>query len=170
MKINEFVNNYKRSGGSNPYNDKFAKALLMSSMTAGQPFDLEISLGDFIINYKYNTFHEWWMAGEPIIRSLGDSSKNEKYFIGFTDPRAINFLISYTNFKNVSEEQDKMFVVDVFQDMIINRGRLDAIEYKQYCDKNIKIHGDIIEASADACLRTFRSFGFNSSIIKLKDY
>ena len=153
--------------GGDDYGKRFDLIFYGGTLSTSFAFDFDVGSPTFIINYTHRSYEEWRDAGKPQIRSLGDASRNDKYYIGFTDIRAMNYLRN-TEIKNVSKEPNKMFVMDFLQDVIIETGRLDNSFFSRYfIDTNI--HGDVLEACTDEFIKVFKDEGF-TSLVKLKDY
>ena len=154
----------------NNYSNRLHDASFAATMSIRAPFELDSGIGDFTVNNTYRTFNEWRNAGMPIITSMGDSSRTEKYYIGFTDPRAMGYWrINRAN--NVSKEPNRMFVIDALQELVFRSALIDFSFYvdKFIDEKELKIYGDVMEVCTDRFIKLLNSRGF-TSIIKLKDY
>ena len=157
------------TGGSSEYDSKFLKALNEWGKESADVIYPDGTIDMYLINYKYKTYDEWVKAGYPSITSLGDPSRNDEYYIEFTDLRAMNSL-KYFHHENFSEDPKNSFVLDlVFELTSFKQMFVFFSVAGGYMAKNIKIHGDVLEDRADSCLRIFKKYGF-TDLVKIKDY
>ena len=162
MRLYEFVDS-SRDNNDN-WNSRFSKAW-SEGLQCMVPVFSGYKGANVTINNEFSSYEEWSDAGKPSITSIGDSSRTEKYYIGFVDYRAIKRL-SKIDLENVSSHPHSMFKLDFYDTFIYGYGILDFTMDEDFHVENSKIYSDVIELCVDEYINCFDKQGIR--VLKIK--